>query len=217
MNFLKNVEIMRKVCYNRGKSKLPGGNDVQLGEKLRRARLDAGLSQRQLCGDVITRNMLSQIESGKAKPSMATLQYLAAALKKPIGYFLEENTACSDNIGQMEQARTAYAARDYAAVMRILAAYRRPDALFDAECSYLTALCALELGKQRMEEAEFRAATELLEGVDRSSLYYREDMENRRRRMLSVCYEALEQYYREQEDFKQAYFYACRGRAFSNR
>ena len=39
---------------------------MELGEKLRQARLAAGLSQRQLCGDVITRNMLSQIESGAA-------------------------------------------------------------------------------------------------------------------------------------------------------
>ena len=29
---------------------------MELGEKLRNARLEAGLSQRQLCGDAITRN-----------------------------------------------------------------------------------------------------------------------------------------------------------------
>ena len=34
---------------------------MELGEKLRRARLEAGFSQRALCGDEITRNMLSQI------------------------------------------------------------------------------------------------------------------------------------------------------------
>ena len=43
---------------------------MELGEKLRQARMEAGLSQRQLCGDVITRNMLSQIENGAARPSM---------------------------------------------------------------------------------------------------------------------------------------------------
>ena len=32
---------------------------MELGEKLRLARLEAGLSQRALCGDEITRNMLS--------------------------------------------------------------------------------------------------------------------------------------------------------------
>ena len=34
-----------------------------LGQRLKEARIEAGLSQRQLCGDTITRNMLSQIES----------------------------------------------------------------------------------------------------------------------------------------------------------
>ena len=37
---------------------------MELGEKLRQARLEAGLTQRQLCGDQITRNMLSLIENG---------------------------------------------------------------------------------------------------------------------------------------------------------
>ena len=53
---------------------------MELGEKLKQARLDAGLSQRQLCGEEITRNMLSLIENGAAKPSMKTMQYLAARL-----------------------------------------------------------------------------------------------------------------------------------------
>ena len=43
---------------------------MELGEKLRLARLEAGMTQRQLCGDEITRNMLSQIENGTARPSM---------------------------------------------------------------------------------------------------------------------------------------------------
>lgn len=62
---------------------------MELGEKLRQARLEAGLSQRQLCGEEITRNMLSQIEHGTARPSMNTLCYFARKLGKPVGYFLE--------------------------------------------------------------------------------------------------------------------------------
>ena len=63
---------------------------MELGEKIRQARLAAGLSQRQLAGEEITRNMLSLIENGSAKPSVKTLRYLAARLDKPLGYFLEE-------------------------------------------------------------------------------------------------------------------------------
>ena len=53
---------------------------MSLGEKLRQARLEAGLSQRALCGEEITRNMLSQIEHGTARPSMDTLRALALRL-----------------------------------------------------------------------------------------------------------------------------------------
>ena len=62
---------------------------MSLGEKLRQARLEAGLSQRALCGEEITRNMLSRIENGAAQPSMRTLQYLAAQLGKPLSFFLD--------------------------------------------------------------------------------------------------------------------------------
>lgn len=64
---------------------------MELGEKIRQARLEAGLSQRQLCDGEITRNMLSQIEHGTAKPSMKTLTFLASRLGKPVGYFLDED------------------------------------------------------------------------------------------------------------------------------
>ena len=56
---------------------------MHLGEKIRQARLEAGLSQRQLCGETITRNMLSQIENGSANPSMATLRFLAESAHHP--------------------------------------------------------------------------------------------------------------------------------------
>ena len=68
---------------------------MELGKRLKEVRLAQGLSQRQLCGDEITRNMLSQIENGSAKPSMDTLRYLANRLGKPISYFLGEETVTS--------------------------------------------------------------------------------------------------------------------------
>ena len=78
---------------------------MELGEKLKQARLEAGLSQRQLCGEEITRNMLSLIENGSAKPSMKTLQYLAARLGKPVSYLLEETAVLSPNQEIMASVR----------------------------------------------------------------------------------------------------------------
>ena len=78
---------------------------MTLGEKIKQARLEAGLSQRQLCGEEVTRNMLSQIENGSAKPSMATLSYFATRLGKSVSFFLEEEAVCSPNQEIMTAAR----------------------------------------------------------------------------------------------------------------
>ena len=101
---------------------------MELGERLLEARKEAGLSQRQVCGDVITRNMLSRIEHGTVQPSMKTLQYLAQVLGKPVGYFLGETTA-SANEGIMAQARECFADGKYAQVLQTLEAYQEPDPL----------------------------------------------------------------------------------------
>ena len=80
---------------------------MELGQRLRQARLEAGLSQKQLCGDAITRNMLSLIENGSARPSMDTLLYLAARLGKPVGYFLDEGGGLTENQALLLEARSA--------------------------------------------------------------------------------------------------------------
>ena len=133
---------------------------MELGEKLRQARMAAGLSQRQLCGDVITRNMLSQIEHGTAKPSMDTLKYLAARLEKPISYFLEEelDTAPLEAMKKLHQAEEAlqqgkhrYAAQLLETVdtnlpelqrQKLLLAARVPGADLDSICRQLPSLDA---------------------------------------------------------------------------
>ena len=74
---------------------------MELGAKIRTARQEAGLSQRQLCGEEITRNMLSLIENGAAKPSMKTLEYLARQLGKPLSYFLDENAEEKQQFGEV--------------------------------------------------------------------------------------------------------------------
>ena len=80
---------------------------MELGQRIKAARLEAGLSQRQLCGEYMTRNMLSLIENGAARPSMETLVFLAKALGKPVSFFLEEQMPEDPNWAPMAQARQA--------------------------------------------------------------------------------------------------------------
>ncbi len=60
---------------------------MTLGQKVRELRLSKQMTQKELAGDCITRNMLSQIENGSATPSMKTMEYLAGKLEKPLGFF----------------------------------------------------------------------------------------------------------------------------------
>jgi tetratricopeptide (TPR) repeat protein len=59
-----------------------------LGERVRAARKELGLSQAQLAGDELTKGFISQLESGLVRPSIRSLQLIATRLGKPLDYFL---------------------------------------------------------------------------------------------------------------------------------
>lgn len=138
---------------------------MTLGEKLRQARLEAGLSQRQLCGEVVTRNMLSQIENGAAMPSMATLTYFAERLGRPVSFFMQEDAVCSSNQERMARARAALDAGNSGEVLEALEQYRGPDAVFDKEAQLLRRLALLQAAQSALKQGQAGYAAELLEGT----------------------------------------------------
>ena len=154
---------------------------MELGQRLKAARLERGLSQRQLCGDVITRNMLSQIENGMARPSMDTLRYLAGELGKPLSFFLEEDAVTSPNQAVMARARQE---RDSKKVLEILKEYRSPDEVFDREKELLARLATLNLAEASMAEEKQIFATSLLEELGTIEDGYCADELERRRLLL---------------------------------
>lgn len=157
---------------------------MELGEKLLLARQAAGMSQRQLCGDEITRNMLSQIEHGTARPSMRTLKYLAGQLGKPLSYFLEEDAVTSPNQSVMAEARQAYDSGEYSTALEILETYQSPDAVFDREKPLLETLLLLKQAEAAMDEKRMPYAKELLEKAGRLQLAYPLPELERRRLLL---------------------------------
>ncbi len=62
----------------------------QLGQRLREARVAAGLSQAQLGAPYYTRAHVSAIELGKIRPAMKSLEHLATKLGKPVSHFMED-------------------------------------------------------------------------------------------------------------------------------
>lgn len=161
---------------------------MELGEKLRSARLEAGLSQRQLCGEKITRNMLSQIENGTAHPSMDTLVYLAGRLKMPVSSFLEESGSFSPNQKAILAARSAFDQGNYRVCEGELAAYQSPDPVFDREYALLRSLTTLFLAQEALDSGKLPYARQLLEKCafwETSLPYCRHELTHRRLLLLA--------------------------------
>lgn len=152
---------------------------MELGMRLKQARLEAGLSQRQLCGDVITRNMLSQIENGSARPSMETLRYLAAQLERPVSYFLDEEQSVPHNQTVLTRARQAEGER----VLELLETYQAPDPVFDPERYLLEVLTCLELAEEAIKEGKMGYGLRLLDRARQAgekTPYYTQELQRRK-------------------------------------
>ena len=151
---------------------------MELGVRLKQARQEAGLSQRQLCGDVITRNMLSQIENGSARPSMDTLQYFARQLGKPVSYFLDEESVKLPNQDVLQRARQASGME----CLQILEGYQSPDPVFDPERWLLETLTCLDLAQQAIEQQKYPYAHSLLDRAQQAgekTPYFTRDIHRR--------------------------------------
>ena len=75
---------------------------MQLGERLRRLRAGAGLTQSELAGDRFSKEYVSQIERGKTRPTKETVDWLAARLGVDPGFLA--SGVSSDERGRVEAA-----------------------------------------------------------------------------------------------------------------
>lgn len=160
---------------------------MTLGEKIRTARLEAGLSQRQLCGDTVTRNMLSQIENGSARPSMTTLQIFAARLGKPVSWFLQEDVVSSTGAEAMERIRRLYAEDRFQEAMDALESSME-DPLFEQERHLLEILLRMKLAQEALRNGKPIYAAKLLEqakALGKRCIYYTDALERERLLLLA--------------------------------
>lgn len=136
---------------------------MTLGQKLKQARLDRGLTQAQVVGSRITRNMLSQIENDLASPSVGTLEYLASVLGVRLSWLL------ADGKEEQEQTRTSrlrQALRDGDDAGCLALAPEQPD----DEQALALAMAGARCAQRALEEEEFARARELaLQALQRNS------------------------------------------------
>ena len=71
-----------------------------LGERLRRLRVAAGLTQGELAGDRFSKEYVSQIERGKTRPTPETIEWLAQQLGVDASFLA--NGVSTDERGRVE-------------------------------------------------------------------------------------------------------------------
>src|SRR5256885_11702935 len=67
----------------------------ELGARIRKARMNLGLSLADVAQQDFSRAFLSQIELGRSRPSTKILQIIAERLKRPVEYFLQDPESSS--------------------------------------------------------------------------------------------------------------------------
>lgn len=138
-----------------------------LGERVRTARREAGLSQAQLAGDELTKGFISQIESGLVRPSIRSLQHIASTLGRPLDYFIgDEPLAATKRVTFHRLAAEAAAERaDWATTGSEAAAGLAVATDAGERATFLRLLASAALYQGRREEA-FDRVTEGLALLD---------------------------------------------------
>lgn len=126
---------------------------MTLGEKIKEARIEHRMTQKDVVGDYITRNMLSKIENGSATPSIKTLEYLAGRLGLPSSYFLSDLENGPEPSG-IDGARSAYLGGDYKGALNALDALDLGRTSYGAEESLIRTLCCTALAREAMNAGE---------------------------------------------------------------
>lgn len=161
---------------------------MTMGQRIHQARTEAGLSQRQLAGEEMTRNMLSALEHDGANPSLATLRYLSDQLGKPISFFLGEDTPQIPEYPLVQQARRAYDAGNFRECLEALEEIQSVGDVLSREVSLLTVRALLGLAQQVMEEERLPYARTLLSRAEAAmeNCPYADDSTVRRLRTLQA-------------------------------
>lgn len=131
---------------------------MAIGEKIKECRLYRNMTQSELVGDRITRNMLSAIEGGKATPSLETILYLAERLDIPVGFLLSEQNDLAFYIKnqQMPEIKSLLSSKKFQECAKRIAELD----FLDDELAYILATCHFEMAVSYAKNGAFDSASE---------------------------------------------------------
>lgn len=134
---------------------------MEIGEKIKRLRTAKLMTQAELAGGEITRNMLSRIENGAAQPSMGTVKYIAARLNISPGFLLagEEDEQLYFKAHEIDNIKKMYQHKNF----RLCREMCRNSEWRDDELTLVEAECCIRVGIEEFCAGNLRMATELLD------------------------------------------------------
>jgi len=140
---------------------------MTFGEKLRSARLFRNMTQSELAGEEITRNMLSRLENDQAAPSMATLKYLSGRLGIPCGYFIDDISEFdARKLGSIQNIRQLLSDMEYEACEKLCGELgSESECQSDCEISLILAECRYRRAIEEYDSGNLTAAKTTLESV----------------------------------------------------
>ena len=161
---------------------------MTLGEKIKQARIERGMTQSELAGGVITRNMLSRIETGAAQPSLDTLLYIAKQLGIPAGFLLldQDDALLSVYEGEVAIARQLFGNGKYKeCIARLDAISHRNDEihLLYSYSHFYVALDYFKGGSMKSAAKNFTASLEHA----KKTVYDTSKIESSSMLYLAVC------------------------------
>ena len=129
---------------------------MNLGEKIKAARKSMKITQSELAGNEITRNMVSRIESGTVTPSLDTIRYLARALSLPVSYLLSD----SDDLffyekqERIAEIHEAFKTGEYSYCIKKISTL----SALDNELNYILAVSHFKVGRHALLHGELKTA-----------------------------------------------------------
>ena len=138
---------------------------TEIGEKIRKFRKMRGMTQAELAGESITRNMLSLIENGGASPSLQTIEYLADRLGiSPASFFIESFDDLNDHTKENnDNIKALFFDKEYRKCFDLIQKFykNRTDEMSD-ELLLVSAEVSLRIGMQKVLKGAFESGAQYL-------------------------------------------------------
>ena len=150
---------------------------MTIGEKIKKLRIAKMMTQSELVGTEITRNMLSRIENGSANPSLDTVGYIAKRLNVSPSFLLadEDDERIYRKHKEIIEIKQAFMAEDFR-ICRDMC--MRAQSALDDEIQMILAECNLSVGIEEFGNGNLRVACMYLDAALESceKTLYRTDL-----------------------------------------